>query len=175
MGFKRSKWKFAGIPDFKTSTEAAQYYTKEERYWNKGRFGLEGDYYKYLTQYQIRDRTTGEEFYPDYRQVDHEIIFPWIREVQKNCMDGMWITQRGAGKSTLITGYLPLETAISYPGCKVIMTADSVETTRTNFSEKLKGLLYLMTLTAVPLMVAIWSNTVCGVCESATITISILV
>jgi len=138
VGFKSRKWKFAGIPDFKTSTEAAQYYSKEERYWNKGRFGLEGDYYKYLTQYQIRDRTTGEEFYPDYRQVDHEIIFPWIREVQKNCMDGMWITQRGAGKSTLITGYLPLETAISYPGCKVIMTADSVETTRTNFSEKLK-------------------------------------
>lgn len=138
MGFKKNKWKFSGIPDFKTTTDAVSYFSKEEKYWQKGRFGLEGDYYKYLTMYQIRDRTTGEEFYPDYRQVDHEIIFPWIREVQKNCMDGMWITQRGAGKSTLITGWLPLETALRFPGCKVIMTADSVETTRTNFSEKLK-------------------------------------
>jgi hypothetical protein len=138
MAFKRSKWKFTGIPDFKTPTEIAQYFSKEEKYWKKGRFGLEGEYYKYLTMYQIRDRTTGEEFFPDYRQVDHEVIFPWLKEVQKNNMDGMWITQRGAGKSTIISGYLPLETAISNPGCKVIMTADSVETTKTNFSEKLK-------------------------------------
>jgi hypothetical protein len=53
-------------------------------------------------------------------------------------MDGLWFTQRGAGKSTIMSGYLPMETAISNPKATVIMTSESVDTTKTNFSEKLK-------------------------------------
>ncbi len=137
---KKGVWKFDGIPDFKTQLEADRYFDKEANYWDKGRYGLSGPYYKYLTMYQIRDRVSGWQGYPKYRQVDHEIIFPWIKQTMdpRKPMDGLWFTQRGAGKSTLMSGYLPMETAIDNPRATIIMTSDSVDTTKTNFSEKLK-------------------------------------
>lgn len=136
--FKSGKWKFAGIPEFASESDADRYFDKESNYWVKGRYGLTGDFYKYLTMYKIRNRVSGEEFFPDYRMVDCERIFPWIQDVLKNKQDGMFVTQRGGGKSTVFLGYLPLETAIQNPGAKVIMTSESVSTTATNFSEKLK-------------------------------------
>jgi hypothetical protein len=133
-------WTFNGIPDFNNQLEADRYFDKEANFWIKGRYGLSGEYYKYLTMYQIRDRVSGWEGFPRYRQVDHEIIFPWIKETMdpRKPMDGLWFTQRGAGKSTIMSGYLPMETAISNPKATVIMTSESVDTTKTNFSEKLK-------------------------------------
>lgn len=139
MAFRKGKvWRFDGIPDFKNADEANRYFDKEQNYWEKGRYGLPGYYYKYLTMSTVRDRYEGFEIPPDYRMVDHQIIFPWINEWQTKKMDAMFITQRGGGKSTIFIGWLPLETAYLWPGCKVIMTSESVNTTNTNFSEKLK-------------------------------------
>lgn len=141
MAFNRKgRWIFKGIPDFRTKLEADRYFGNEQNYWVKGRWGLSGEYYKYLTMYKIRDRVAGDEFHPYYRVVDHEIIFPWLKQTMNptSPMDGLWFTQRGAGKSTIMSGFLPMETAIRYPGSTIIMTSDSVETTKTNFSEKLK-------------------------------------
>jgi hypothetical protein len=139
MAFKKNgSWRFDGIPDFRSQEDAFRYFDKENNYWVKGRYGLSGDYYKYLTMYQIRNRTTGAQFYPHFRTVDHEYIFPWIQQTLKDRQDGVFVTQRGGGKSTIFLGYLPIETAILNPGAKIIMTSEAVNTTSTNFSEKLK-------------------------------------
>ena len=136
--FKNGKWNFKGIPDFANEDDAMRYFDKEEKYWSKGRYGLSGEYYKYLTMYRIRHRVSGEEVHPDFRMVDNERIFPWIKETMTSRQDGVFVTQRGGGKSTIFLGYLPLGTAIMNEGSKVIMTSESVTTTQTNFAEKLK-------------------------------------
>ncbi len=138
MAFKGDKWIFKGIPEFENDSAGLRYFETEDKYWDKGRYGLSGEYYKYLTMYKIRDRVKGKEFFADFRMVDNERIFPWIKEVFTNKQDGLFVTQRGGGKSTIFLGYLPLETAIQNPGSKVIMTSEAVNTTATNFSEKLK-------------------------------------
>lgn len=137
MGFRHGIWKHEQ-PDFRNEGEKLKYYIREEKRWHSGFDGLSGDYYYYLTQFTIKNRVTGERLSPDMRPVDKDVIFPWLAEVDKKKADGMWITQRGAGKSTIMNGFLPLKTAIWNPGCKVIMTSEAVDTTKMNFSDKLK-------------------------------------
>lgn len=138
MGFRHGKWKFDGIPKFSGSREAAEYFAKEENKWEHGYDGLSGSFYKYLTVYTIKDRVTGQILLPDLRPPDMEQIFPWMEDVQSKKSDGLWVTQRGAGKSTILNGFLPLETAINFPGSKTIMTSDAVQTTKMNVADKLK-------------------------------------
>jgi len=137
--YRSGKWKHKA-PEYDKMSEAdiMRYFEREQKRYDKGFMGLDGDYYMYLTQFMIRHRSTGEMSYPDDMEVYREIVFPHLKEVEKKNADSMWITQRGAGKSTVVTGYLPLKTAIKFPGSKTIMTSESAETTRTNFSEKLK-------------------------------------
>lgn len=139
--FRNGKW-IHKEPNYeemaKNKLELQRYFEREQNRFDKGFQGLDGDYYMYLTQFMLRNRTTGEKYFPKLREVDKEIIFPWLKKCERDKMDGMWLTQRGAGKSTLIAGYLPLKIAIKYSGSKTIMTSESVKTTTTNFNEKLK-------------------------------------
>jgi hypothetical protein len=137
--YRSGRWKHKA-PDYHlmSETEILRHFEREQKRYDKGFMGLDGDYYMYLTQFQIRHRSSGEMSYPDDMEVYREIVFPHLKEVEKKNADSMWITQRGAGKSTVVTGFLPLKTAIKFPGSKTIMTSESADTTRTNFSEKLK-------------------------------------
>lgn len=137
--YRNGKWKYVP-PDYSkmSEPEILRYFGKEQKKYDNGYRGMDGDYYMYLTQFMIRHRDSGVTTYPDDMEVYREIIFPHLKKVEKTTADMMWLTQRGAGKSTVISGYLPLRTAIKYPGSKTIMTSDSVDNTRTNFSEKLK-------------------------------------
>jgi hypothetical protein len=138
MGFVKGQWRYSGVPDFRTKEEALKYFIREEKRWDKGFDGLPGWYYKYLTQYKIKDRYEGYVIHPEYREADHELIFPWLQETIMKNMDGLWLTQRGAGKSTIIGGPAVMETAMGFPGSQVIITADTLTNIQTMFEEKLK-------------------------------------
>lgn len=137
--YRNGKWKHVE-PDYgkMSDTEIIKFFEREQKRFDNGFQGLDGGYYMYLTQFQIRHRATGATTYPDDMEVYREIVFPYLAEVERLNADSMWITQRGAGKSTVMSGYLPLKTAIKFKGSKTIMTAESLDTTRTNFHEKLK-------------------------------------
>ena len=141
MAYKHGKW-YHVEPDYdamaKNPVELQRFFEREQKRFDNGFMGLDGDYYCYLTQYKLRHRSTGETGYPDDMEAYREIVFPWLKKVEQTNVDAMWVTQRGAGKSTVITGYLPLKTAIKFKGSKTIMTSESATTTQTNFSEKLK-------------------------------------
>jgi hypothetical protein len=144
MAWKKGKWVYDGVPDFKNQKEMLHYFDREQKRWELGFDGLSGWYYKYLTQYMIRDRYEGYIIYPNYRKADHEIIFPWMEETIKNCQDGLWLTQRGAGKSTIMGGFMLLETAIRYPGSKSIVTADTLTNIANIFENNIKHAYYNM-------------------------------
>ena len=137
--YRSGRWSHKA-PDYSNMTEPEifRHFEKEQKRFDNGYRGLDGDYYMYLTQFMIRHRDSGQQSYPDDMEVYREIIFPWLKKCEKDSADGLWITQRGAGKSTVMSGYLPLRTAIKYAGSKTIMTSDCVTNTKNNFSEKLK-------------------------------------
>jgi len=160
MAWRNGKWVYEGLPTFRSTEEIIKYGIREEKRWEKGFDGMSGMYYKYLTQYKIKDRYEGYTIYPNYRQADHELIFPWLEKVMKNNRDGIWITSRGAGKSTIIDGPAVMETAINYPGSQTILTADSVTNIQTAFEEKLKPCYYGLSEYFRPSMSGIWPNIV---------------
>jgi hypothetical protein len=155
--YRSGRW-IHKAPDFDkmSSIEIERHFEREQNRFDKGFMGLDGDYYMYLTQFVIRDRTEGVSMFPKLREVDRDIIFPWMKDVETRKRDGMWVTQRGAGKSTIITGFKPLHVAIKYPGSKTIMTSESVTTTQTNFSEKLKVAYDEMNKYFKPSLVGTW-------------------
>lgn len=140
MAYKSGRWVRHVEPEYDkmTDTELHRHFEREQKRIDCGYQGLDGDYYMFLTQFKIRHRSTGLTSYPDDMEAFREQVFPHLKYVEANNADSMFVTQRGAGKSTVWSGFLPLKTAIKYPGSKTIMTSDSVDTTRTNFSEKLK-------------------------------------
>ena len=139
MAYKSGKW-FHKEPEYNkmSDQEIMRHFEKEQKRYDNGYMGMDGDYYMYLTQFKLRHRASGLTAFPDDMEAYREIVFPWLKEVERTNADAMWITQRGAGKSTVMTGYLPMKTVIKFPGSKTIMTSESVDTTRGNFSEKLK-------------------------------------
>jgi len=141
MGWRKGKWVSPVHPDFSKMTREAivKHYIKEERKWVHGHDGLPGPYFKYLSEYKIQDRYEGQVIRPAYRQADHEMIFPWLSKVIDNSRDGIWLSSRGSGKSTIICGPAVMETAMNYPGSQVLITADSLTNIQTNFEGKLKA------------------------------------
>jgi hypothetical protein len=134
----KAVWRHEPTRVYKSNEEAVKDYIRREKRWYKGHDGLDGDHYMYLTEFAIRARVKGERVPVDFRPADAELIFPWLRTIEDGPKDGLWFTQRGAGKSTIMSGFLPMRTAIKFPGSLQIMTSDSVKTTTTNFQDKLK-------------------------------------
>lgn len=136
--FGKAVWKHEAPRNYVTKEEAIKDLIRREKRWEKGHDGLDGDHYMYLTEFGIRDRVLGQRIPVDFRPADAEMIFPWLKRVEEGPKDGLWFTQRGAGKSTLMSGFLPMRTAIKFPGSLQIMTSEAVSTTITNFQDKLK-------------------------------------
>jgi hypothetical protein len=138
MGFVKGQWRYVPVPNFRTKEEAVKYWIREEKRWIDGYDGMCGMFYKYLTQYKILNRTTGEIAPPDYRQVDHEEVFPLIEQTLSDNKDFLGFTQRGFAKSTIFGGFVPIETAIRFPNSTTIITADTMDNIKVVFEEKIK-------------------------------------
>lgn len=158
MAFHGKQWVHEPDPVFRTPAEALRHYEKRQRRWEEGFDGLPGLYYKFLTEYKIKDRYEGQIIKPNYRQADHEQIFPWVEECIKKNRDGLWITQRGAAKSTIMGGPVVMETAINYPGSQTIITADTLTNVQDIFENKLRVAYENLNTYLKPPMTQMWPS-----------------
>ena len=129
--------KIQPLPKFASKIEAERYFAKQEKYFENGRYGLSPWHYKYLSMHKIKDRYDGDIIMPKWREVDQEIIFPWLEKTIKENRLGLWATQRGAAKSTILS-FAAMETVINFKGANVLYTAEQISTMSEWFEEKLK-------------------------------------
>jgi hypothetical protein len=154
--FGRVVWKPEPVRSYKSKADAVKDYVRREKRWWNGHDGLSGDHYMYLTEFEIRERVGGAPTPVKFREVDEQMWFPWLHKTEKDASDGLCFTQRGGGKSTLMSGFVPLRTAIKKPGCQQVMTSDSVKTTAVNFYQKLKPMYESMHPEFRPSLKAAW-------------------
>jgi len=109
-------------PSFKTKADAFKYRDQEEQRWFEGYKGLDGWYYKYLTQYKIKN-VYGQMVRPDWRDGDDFIVSKVTADCFKNGRDKFTLKRRRYGLSSWDGGFIPLEVAQRYPGCVVKMTS----------------------------------------------------
>lgn len=109
-------------PDFRTKHDAYRYRDQEERRWFEGHNGMDGWYYKYLTQYKIKN-VYGQMIRPDWRDGDDFIVSKVTTDCINKGRDKFTLKRRRYGLSSWDGGFLPLEFAQRYPGCVVKMTS----------------------------------------------------
>jgi len=109
-------------PNFKNKYEAQKYKEQEEQRWYEGYGGLDGMYYKYLTQYKMKN-VQGEIIRPYWRDGDDYIVSKTTSSCLKNGNDKFTLKRREYGLSSWDGGFMPLEIAQRYPGCNIKMTS----------------------------------------------------
>jgi hypothetical protein len=117
-------FKYEPIPDFKSKSEAIKWRDREEKRWYEGYNGLSGFYYKYLTQYKLKD-VSGRMIRPYWRDGDHFIVSPTTDTCIQYGKDKFTLKRREYGLSGWDGGFVPLEIAARNPGAVINMTSDT--------------------------------------------------
>ena len=112
------------------------FYLNEEKYWQTGRWGLTGYHYFYLTQIILKDRTTGREFHPLWRDVD-EIIFKAYEEALKTMSDIIYIKRREVGLTSIFAAGIPLCNIFIHQGTNQLITSADQQRLTDLFKDKI--------------------------------------
>lgn len=132
-------YKYEGIPTWRTALEAEKWAREEERRWYEGYNGLDGMYYKYLTQYKIKDGT-GLMIRPYWRDGDHFLVAPASNHCISVFKDKFTLKRREYGLSGWDGGFVPLELAARNPGSVINLTSYSRDTLRKLMNQKIDSM-----------------------------------
>ncbi len=113
----------------------ADFYIKQRELWKTGFQGLTGAHYFYLTMVRIKDRTTGQEIIPRWRDVD-EIIFGAYDEALKSMSDLIFIKRREVGLTSIFGSCIPLLNCFIHPGTTQLITSADQKRIADLFKEK---------------------------------------
>lgn len=120
---------------FKTTLDEQKYWAKQKKYWVEGyNDDINGMLYFYAQECMLKDRVTGDLYYPTVRDAD--VI---ITKEFKSAMDGgeamMFLKPRGIGFSSLGMN-LPFYFSRVYPSSKSIATSKDKTTLAELFNQK---------------------------------------
>lgn len=132
-------FKHEGVPTFKTKSEAIRWRDREEKRWAEGFNGMSGMYYKYLTQYKIKD-SLGAMIVPRWRDGDHFLVAPTTEKCNSFKKDKFTLKRREYGLSGWDGGFLPLEIATRNPGCVINLTSYSKATLNKLMNQKIDSM-----------------------------------
>lgn len=134
--FRYSKWAKANLPPEHSSQQGwDDFFRKEKEYWKKGRYGLTGYHYFYLTQLKIKNRTTGEEIRPVWRDVD-EIIFNGYDQALKTGSDLIFVKRREVGLTSVFGAAIPFCNIFIHTGTTQLLTSADQPRIKDLFKEK---------------------------------------
>ena len=134
--FEYSVWAKENLPDEDALASVWKaFFLKEREYWKNGRYGLTGFHYAYLTQLRIKDRTTGQEIRPIWRDVD-EIIFGAYDKALISMSDLIFIKRREVGLTSIFGLCIPLINCLIHPGTTQLITSADQKRIADLFKEK---------------------------------------
>jgi len=132
--------KFVYTPlEFKNKSDALRYKEQEEQRWYEGYDGLDGMYYKFLTQYKLKT-VSGQIIRPYWRDGDDYIVSRTTAGCLKNGNDKFTLKRREYGLSSWDGGFMPLEIAQRYPGCNIKMTSYNEDALRVLMENKVEAM-----------------------------------
>ena len=126
-------------PEFKTKYEAQKYKEQEEQRWYEGYEGLDGMFYKYLTQYKLKT-VTGQVIRPYWRDGDDFIVSKTTAHCVAKRRDKFTLKRREYGLSSWDGGFMPLEIAQRYPGCNIKMTSYNEDALKVLMENKVEAM-----------------------------------
>jgi hypothetical protein len=134
--FDYNSWSKEYLPAENASRkEWGEFYLREREKWKIGSHGLTGMHYAYLTVIKIKDRTTGQEIHPVWRDVD-EIIFGAYEEALKSMSDLIFIKRREVGLTSIFGACIPLINCFIHPGTNQLITSADQKRIADLFKEK---------------------------------------
>lgn len=120
---------------FKTELERQKYWAKEKERWINGyNSDIGGMLYFYATQIKLKDRLSGEIYYPTVRDADM-LIFSQLEECRKEGESPFIFKGRGVGLSSIGMN-LPFYFFRTMPNSTAIATSKDKKTLSTLFNEK---------------------------------------
>lgn len=135
--FVYDTWAKKYLPDENASERIwNDFYIKQRELWKTGFEGLTGFHYFYLTQIKIKDRTTGQEIRPLWRDVD-DIIFHAYDEALKSMSDLIFIKRREVGLTSIFGEAIPLCNCFIHPGTTQLITSADQKRISDLFKEKI--------------------------------------
>jgi len=124
------------IPNiFKTTLDEQKYWAKEKKYWLEGyNVDINGMLYFYATQIMLKNRRTGELYYPTVRDAD-VFIFNELKAAMDNGQSPFIIKGRGIGLSSIGMN-MPFYFFRTMPGSTCIATSRDKKTLGKLFNDK---------------------------------------
>lgn len=107
---------------FANKKEAQAYKEQEEQRWYEGYNGMDGWYYKYLSQYYLKDGF-GNMIPPAWRDGDDFIVSKSLAEAREMRDDTFTLKRREYGFSSYGLSFQAIETALRHPGSNSRLTS----------------------------------------------------